>query len=110
MKKALRRLWKMYEETSSENITKTILPKVETQLLGREKEDTEKKYTNLLADVHYWMTANATAVITIDYQKNDDSEVDGYHNLSLLDALNVTAKKDLIAMVEEKNKLNNDLE
>jgi hypothetical protein len=36
--------------------------------------------------------------------------INGCHNLSLLDALNVTAKKDLIAMAEEKNKLKNDLE
>jgi hypothetical protein len=100
----------MYEETSSENITKAILLEVETQLLGRGKEDTEKKYTNLLADVHNWMTANATVVITIDYQKNDDSEVDGCHKLSLLDSLNITSKKDLIAMAEEKNELMNDLE
>jgi hypothetical protein len=100
----------MYEETSSENITKTILLAVETQLLGREKEDANKKYTNLLADVHNWMTANATVVITIDYQKNIGGEVDGSHNLSLLDALNVTGKKDLIAMAVEKNKLKNDLE
>jgi hypothetical protein len=45
MKKALRRLWTMYDETSSENIRKTIWLKVETQLLAREKEDVEKKYT-----------------------------------------------------------------
>jgi hypothetical protein len=56
------------------------------------------------------MTGNATVVVSIDYQKNGDSEVDGYYNLSLLDALNVTAKKDLIAMEEETNKLKNDLE
>jgi hypothetical protein len=56
------------------------------------------------------MTGNAMAMVTIDYQKNGDSEVDGCYNLSLLDALNVTAKKDLIAMEEEKNKLKNDLE
>jgi hypothetical protein len=59
----------MYEETSSVNITKKIMLEVETQLLGREKEDAEKKYTNMLADVHNWMTGNATDVITIDYQK-----------------------------------------
>jgi hypothetical protein len=37
------------------------------------------------------------------------SEVDGCHNLSLLDALNVTVKKDLIAIAVVKNKLKNDL-
>jgi hypothetical protein len=100
----------MYEETSSENITKTILLEVETQLLGREKADTKKKYTNMLANVHNWMTANAMNVITIDYMKNGGSEVDGCLNLSLIGALNVIAKKDLIAMAEDRNKLKNDLE
>jgi hypothetical protein len=42
MKKALQRLWKMYEETSSENIIKTILLEVATQLLGREKETSRR--------------------------------------------------------------------
>jgi hypothetical protein len=111
MKKALWRLWTMYEKTSSENISKIIRLEVETQLLGRDKEDVEKKYTNLLADMQNWMAANVTVVISINYQKiMNDTEVDGYHNLYLLDALNVTTKKDLIAMAEEKNKLKNDLE
>jgi hypothetical protein len=53
---------------------------VETKLLGREKEDAKKKYTNPLADVHNWMTANAMVLITIDYQKiTNDSEVDGWY-------------------------------
>jgi hypothetical protein len=60
-KKAIARLWEMYDESNSAQMKKQIQCKKDVMALDEEKDEMESKYTNLMCDVKKW---------TVDTPKN----------------------------------------